>query len=97
MNSNQNYCLTRILDQSQLFGDDQKKRQRKKLDLIEEDKFVGHVFKQTEINLPSTARSTYLCTFSSDGKFVASNHNDNKIYITNLYAGKVVNVLSKLI
>lgn len=62
MNSNQDYSITKILDQAQLFGD--RKRQRNKLDLIEEDKFIGHVFKQVEINLPNTTRTSYLCTFS---------------------------------
>lgn len=92
--NHQNYCLTKIIDNAQLFGDS--KRQRNKLDLINEDKFVGSVFKRTEINLPSTTRSSYLqsyCTFSADGKYVASNHTDNKIYISNLSTGKVVNVL----
>lgn len=92
--SNQDYCLTKILDQIRLFGDS--RSQRRKLDLIEEDKFVGQVFKRTEINLPNTARSSYLqsyCAFSTDGKFVASNHSDNRIYISDLQTSKVVNVL----
>jgi len=92
--SSQNYCLTKILNQAQLFGDS--KRQSNKFDLIAEDKFVGQVFKRVEIQLPSTLRLSHLqsqCTISADGKFVASTHADNKIYISDLTTAKVVNVL----
>lgn len=94
MTFNQNYCLTKLLDHSQLFGD--RRSQINKFNLVEEDKFVGQTFKREEINLPNTVRSTHSYIVSSDGKLSASIHNDYKIYVTDLQSGKVVNVLGKI-
>lgn len=91
MKSNQNYCLTKLLGQAQLFGDS--RRQRGKLELVEEDKFVGHVF-EFELNLPNST-PCFQCSFSNDGRYMASNHNDAKIHVTDLESGKVINILGR--
>lgn len=91
MKSNQNYCLTKLFDQAQLFGDC--RRQRGKLEQVEEDKFVGHVF-EFELNLPNST-PCFQCSFSNDGRYMASNHNDAKIHVTDLESGKVINVLGE--
>ena len=89
LKSSQNYCLTKLFDQAQLFGDC--RRQRDKLELVEEDKFVGHVF---ELNPPNNP-ACYQCSFSNDGRFMAGNHSDSKISVTDLNTGKVINVLGE--
>lgn len=89
LKSSQNYCLTKLFDQAQLYGDC--RRQRTQFELVEEDKFVGHVF---ELNPPNNP-ACYQCSFSNDGRYMAGNHSDSKISVTDLNTNKVMNVLGE--
>lgn len=66
---------------------------RRGLELICEDKISKYKLEEVHCSLPSSVKSTFIMTFSPDGRKVASTHGDHRIYICDLNTGKLLYTL----
>lgn len=66
---------------------------KKSLELICEDKISRYKLEEVHCSLPSSIKSTFIMTFSPDGRKVASTHGDHRIYICDLSTGKLLDTL----
>lgn len=67
--------------------------ERRQFERLCEDKVSRHKPKEVQCSLPSTIKSTFIMTFSPDGRRVASTHGDHLIYICDLNTGKLLDTL----
>lgn len=63
------------------------------LNALAEDHLAKMDYERQALNLPQTARSTFLMVFSPDGKHIGSTHGDHKIYISDVKSAKVIRTL----
>lgn len=68
-------------------------RTKKCLELNCEDKISRYKLEEVHCSLPSSVKSTFIMTFSPDGRKVASTHGDHRIYICDLNTGKLLDTL----
>lgn len=68
-------------------------RTKKSLELLCEDKVSKYKLEEVHYSLPSSIKSTFIMTFSPDGRKVASTHGDHCIYICDLNTGKLLGTL----
>lgn len=66
---------------------------KRSLELICEDKISRYKLEEVHCSLPSSIKSTFIMTFSPDGRKVASTHGDHRIYICDLNTGKLLDTL----
>ena len=66
---------------------------RKQMELLCEDKISKNKLEEIHCSLPSSIKSTFIMTFSPDGRLVASTHGDHRIYICDLNTGKLIDTL----
>ncbi|GFY40989.1 activating molecule in BECN1-regulated autophagy protein 1 [Trichonephila inaurata madagascariensis] len=60
------------------------------LSYLQEAKVVSSEYKEMVCELPINVISTFLMSYSSDGKIVATNHGDFSIWLTNVSTGKCI-------
>lgn len=69
------------------------KRVRRQMELLCEDRVSKHKLEELHCSLPSSMKSTFIMTFSPNGRRVASTHGDHRIYICDLTTGKFLYTL----
>lgn len=68
-------------------------RIKRQIELMSEDKVSRLKLEEVHSSLPSSNKSTFIMTFSPDGRRVASTHGDHRIYICDLNTGKLLDTL----